>query len=158
MVLMWTLYRNLFQVCVLVLITNLHHLLFGLGYIQISFLIPDQPLSMETGPWSGAAENPSIVADLLQEEFNEGWIEEVLGGEAELKKNFPHAAIGNMNVVLAPNRSPRLVVDSSISGVTAHTSIPNCMCLPRISDHLPQIACPPDVRCGRYLSYIGQSP
>ncbi len=37
---------------------------------------------------------------------------------------------GKLTLVLAPNRSPRLVVDSSISGVTAHTCIPNHVCYP----------------------------
>lgn len=35
--------------------------------------IPDKPFSMKTGQWSGAGEKPSIVADLLQEEINEGF-------------------------------------------------------------------------------------
>ena len=43
-------------------------------------------------------------------------------------------AIGKLNLVVAPGRSPRLVVDSSVSGVTANTCIPNRMALPRISD------------------------
>ena len=50
--------------------------------------------------------------------------------------------------MLAPNRFPRRVVDSSVSGVTAHTCIPNCMCLPRISDVIsaaPDI--PPSLLC-----------
>ena len=66
--------------------------------------------------------------------MQEGWIGEVVGCEEELKKRFPQVAIDILNLVLAPNRSPCLVVDSSISGVTAHTCIPNRMCLPRISD------------------------
>ena len=65
----------------------------------------DQPLSKETGQWCGADDNPSIVADLLQE-TQEGWIEEVVGGEEELKKRFPQVAIGKLNLMLAPNRSP----------------------------------------------------
>ena len=43
-------------------------------------------------------------------------------------------AIGKLNLVVAPGRSPRLVVDSSVSGVTANTCIPNRMASPRISD------------------------
>ena len=46
--------------------------------------VADQPLSMETGQWSGADDNPSL---------EEGWIEEVVGGEEELKRRFPQIAI-----------------------------------------------------------------
>ncbi len=82
---------------------------------------------METDQWSTADDNPSIAADLLQEETQAGWIEEIVGGEEDLKQLY---------LVMAPNRSPRLVVYSSISGVTAHTCIPNRMCLPHTSDVL----------------------
>ena len=59
----------------------------------------------ETGQWSGADDNPSIVAYLLQEEMQEGWIEEVVGGENKLKQRFPQVASGKLNLALAPNRS-----------------------------------------------------
>ncbi len=59
----------------------------------------------ETGQWSGADDNPSIVADLLQEEMQEGWIEEVVGVENKLKQRFPQVASGKLNLALAPNRS-----------------------------------------------------
>ena len=39
-----------------------------------------------------------------------------------------------LGVVIAEGRSPRLVVDSSVSNVTANTCIPNHMLLPKISD------------------------
>ena len=96
--------------------------------------VADQPLSMQTGQWSGADENPQIVSDLLQEEVESGWIEEITRGEDALRKQFPQVAIGKLNLVIAPGRSPRLVVDSPVSGVTANTCIPNRISLPRISD------------------------
>lgn len=96
--------------------------------------VADQPLSLQTGHWSGADEHPDVVAKLLQEELEAGWIEEVEGGEAELLQRYSQVAIGKLNLVIAPGRSPRLVVDSSISGVTANTCIPNRMSLPRTSD------------------------
>ena len=96
--------------------------------------VADQPLSMQTGQWSGADEHPDIVSELLHEELQCGWIEEVKGGREELQEQFSQVAIGKLNLVVAPGRSPRLVVDSSVSGVTANTCIPNRMALPRISD------------------------
>lgn len=44
--------------------------------------------------------------------------------------------MGKLGLVCADNRAPRLVVDSTVSGVTANTHIPNRMLLPRISDVL----------------------
>ncbi len=96
--------------------------------------VADQPLSLQTGQWSGADEHRQIVSELLQEEIESGWIEEVTGGEDALRKQFPQVAIGKLNLVIAPGRFPRLVVDSSVSGVTANTGIQNRMSLPRICD------------------------
>jgi hypothetical protein len=60
----------------------------------------------------------------------------VPGRLAELKQQFERTAVGKLGVVIAEGRSPRLVVDSSISNVTSNTVIPNHMMLPRISDIL----------------------
>lgn len=43
-----------------------------------------QQLSIEQGAWQGARDNPDLVMELLQEEIQEGWIEEVPGGLPEL--------------------------------------------------------------------------
>ena len=71
-----------------------------------------------------------------QEELDAGFIAHVPGGLAELKQQFERTAVGKLGVVIAEGRSPRLVVDSSISNVTSNTVIPNHMMLPRISDIL----------------------
>ncbi len=89
---------------------------------------------MQTGQWSGADEHPDIVSELLQEELQCGWVEEIKGGDDALQEQFSQVAVGKLSLVVAPGRSPRLVVDSSVSGVTANTCIPNRMPLPRISD------------------------
>ena len=60
-------------------------------------------------------------------------------------------AIGKLGVVLAPGRSPRLVVDSSISMVTANTVLPNHMLLPRISD---VIQCAPDSMASQQMTQL----
>ena len=51
-----------------------------------------------------------------------------------VKAAFPKVAFGKLGLVLAEGRSPRLVVDSSISGVTSSCVIPNRLLNPRISD------------------------
>ena len=110
--------------------------------IQQQVTTMSDSLSVHYGEWAGAQEHPEIVEQLLQEELAEGWICEVHGGVDELKRQYDLVAVGKLNVVLAPGRSPRLVVDSSVSGVTDATMIPNRMCLPRITD---VIAASPDV-------------
>ena len=45
-------------------------------------------------------------------------------------------AAGKLDLVFAENRAPRLVVNSTVSGVTANISIPNPILLPGISDVL----------------------
>ena len=74
------------------------------------------------------------MAQLIEEEFNAGFIDLVPGGLQELHSRYARTAVGKLGVVIAEGRSPRLVVDSSISNVTANTIIPNHMMLPRISD------------------------
>ena len=77
---------------------------------------------------------PMLWLNCFKKNLRQAGFEEVEGGEAELLQRYSQVAIGKLNLVIAPGRSPRLVVDSSISGVTANTCIPNRMSLPRISD------------------------
>ena len=93
------------------------------------------PLSELTAPvpelchcesaWKSALDHPEIVDDLLKEELAQGWICEVPGGDAELRSRYSQSAVGKLGLVLSDSRPPRLVVDSSISGVTASTRLPN---------------------------------
>ena len=57
-----------------------------------------------------------------------------LVGLAALKDKYDRVAVGKLGLVLAEGRSPRLVVDSSVSNVTSNTAIPNQMLLPKITD------------------------
>ena len=72
--------------------------------------------------------------ELVAAEVAEGFVAPVPGGLPALRQQFGQVAVGKLGVVLAEGRSPRLVVDSSVSNVTANTSIPNHMLLPKISD------------------------
>ena len=58
-----------------------------------------------------------------------------------MQEQHQRTAVGKLGVVIAEGRSPRLVVDSSISNVTSNTVIPNHMTLLRISDVME---CAPD--------------
>ena len=100
-----------------------------------------EPLVVCHDSWKSASDHPSIVKDLIQEELAAGFIALVPGGVPELQERCQGTAVGKPGVVIAEGRSPRLVVDSSISDVTSNTVIPNHMTLPRISD---VIDCAPD--------------
>ena len=109
---------------------------------QHSGTLPEEvPLQDCLDSWKSAQDHPEIVQSLIQEELDAGFIAHVPGGVPALKQMYSKTAIGKLGVVLAPGRSPRLVVDSSISMVTANTVLPNHMLLPRISD---VIQCDPD--------------
>ena len=99
-----------------------------------------EPLLQCYDSWKSAQDHPDIVDQLVEEELQAGFIELVPGGLEELQASYSRTAVGKLGVVLAEGRSPRLVVDSSISNVTTNTIIPNHMMLPRISDVL---ACAP---------------
>ena len=94
-------------------------------------IIPD--LHICEGAWQSAESQPDIVHPLLDEELQEGWISEY-ASLADIQSEFPQVALGRLGLVLAEGRSARLVVDSSISGVTSSSAIPNCISNPRIED------------------------
>ena len=94
-------------------------------------IIPE--LHICEGAWQSAESAPDIVHSLLDEELEEGWISEFASLE-DIQSKFPQVALGRLGLVLAEGRSARLVVDSSISGVTSSSAIPNCISNPRIED------------------------
>ena len=85
------------------------------------------------GAWQSAESHPEIVHSLLEEELQEEWISEYASLE-DIQAKFPQVALGRLGLVMAEGRSARLVVDSSISGVTSSSTIPNCISNPRIED------------------------
>ena len=85
------------------------------------------------GAWRSASDNPTQVRELIASELQEGWIEEY-SSLSEIQSKFTSVAVGKLGLVVAEGRSPRLVVDSSISGVTAASKIPNRIQNPRVAD------------------------
>ena len=69
----------------------------------------------------------------LDEEIKKGRIAEVPGGMAALKHQCSSCAVGKLGLVQLPGRSPRLVVDSSVSVVTEKIVLPNRSCNPTLS-------------------------
>ena len=95
---------------------------------------PTIPLQHCESSWKSAIDHADIVDELLQEELAQGWIAVVPGGDDELRQRYSISAVGKLGVVLSEGRPPRLVVDSSVSGVTCHTALPNRSCNPTLTD------------------------
>ena len=85
------------------------------------------------GSWKSASDHPQEVLQMLEDELEEGWISEYPSLQA-IQATFPQVACGKLGFVQAEGRSARLVVDSSISGVTSSCQIPNHMLNPRLCD------------------------
>ena len=103
---------------------------------QPSTISDDQDLVLCESSWKSALDQPDLVWPLLDEECAAGFIEKVPGGLSQLQREHEHVAVGKLGLVTAENRAPRLVVDSTVSGVTPNTCIPNRMLLPKILDVL----------------------
>ncbi|CAE7202888.1 LRRC45 [Symbiodinium sp. CCMP2592] len=94
---------------------------------------PSMDLQHCSSSWGSALSDLSTVDSLLQTEVSEGWVREVPGGLDSLTATYARTAVGKLGLVKAPDRDPRLVVDSSVSGVTEHTALPNKSANPTIS-------------------------
>ena len=92
------------------------------------------PLQACESSWKSARDHPAMVQDLIADKVKQGFIALIPGGVKELQSRYDKIAIGKLGLVLAEGRSPRLVVDSSVSMVTTNTAIPNRMLLPKVSD------------------------
>ena len=86
--------------------------------------------------WKSALDPADVVDELLAAELQMGWIRIRLipGGDSEKRRMYSVTAVGKLGVVLAEGRAPRLVVDSSVSGVTSNTSLPNSSANPTLAD------------------------
>ena len=92
------------------------------------------PLQRCDSAWKSALDHADLVDDLLATELQEGWIRPIPGGDAKLSCRYRHTAVGKLGVVVSSDRPPRLVVDSSVSGVTSNTHLPNKAPNPSLAD------------------------
>ena len=72
------------------------------------------------GKWKVAEENPMETLKLVEKEVSKGWVREWPGtlADAKLKWGQNKVAKGKLNVVMAPGKDSRLVLDSTINGLT----------------------------------------
>ncbi|CAE7257892.1 unnamed protein product [Symbiodinium sp. CCMP2592] len=67
--------------------------------------------------WKGARDNPKILSELIDKEISEGFLEEL--DLASAQQCWENIAVAKLNVVLADNRKPRLIMDGTVSGVNS---------------------------------------
>ena len=85
------------------------------------------------GNWPGAEADPSLLEEMVQAELEAGYIEPVDSLD-EARRRWPRVAVGKANIVKAPGRKPRLIVDPTVSGANPACVIPERFTLPGLSD------------------------
>ncbi|CAJ1356963.1 unnamed protein product [Effrenium voratum] len=100
-------------------------------------IVADTNLSVHFSNWSNAEANADLVSDLIQQEMAEGWVYRFDGDLTQAQQCFPAGvAIGKLNVVTAPGRKPRLILDSTICGTNQRCLIPDRCAVPSPKDVL----------------------
>ena len=88
-----------------------------------------------SGNWTQAEENPTVIAQLLATELEQGWISKFPGSKADAQQHWPNrTAIGKLNVVFAEGKDPRLVLDSTVCNANTLCRIPEQVALPSSLD------------------------
>ena len=87
------------------------------------------------GNWQGAESDPALLQELIEEELQAGFLEEVdTIEEAYRRWGKERVAVGKVNIVKAPGRSPRLVVDNSVCNTNQNCTVPEQFSLPCLQD------------------------
>ena len=89
----------------------------------------DGDLLLCFGNWTGAEADPTLLCELLQKEVDAGWLETIPLHEAQARWGS-RLAVGRLNIVIAPGKKPRLVVDSSVCGTNSCCQVPESYALP----------------------------
>ena len=92
-------------------------------------------LAICQGNWQGAESEPASLQDLIQAEEDSGFVREFPPLEAVQAHFGPdRVAVGRVNIVHAPAKKPRLVVDSSVCHTNQACRIPEKSSLPSLGD------------------------
>lgn len=85
--------------------------------------------------WRSAEDNVERVAELLEAEINQGWVERWKGSLLDAHKVWgDRVAVGKLALISVPGKDDRLVGDSSAPGVSGRARFPNRMKHPRPAD------------------------
>ena len=87
------------------------------------------------GNWKGAEEDPALLQQLIEEELAAGYLEVIPDLETAFRRwGKERVAVGKVNIVKAPGRSPRLVVDNSICNTNHCCHVPEQFSMPSLQD------------------------
>ena len=87
------------------------------------------------GNWQGAESDPALLQDLIAEEASAGFLEEMPSLEAAFARwGRDRVAVGKVNIVKAPGRAARLVIDNSVCNTNQNCTVPEQFSLPSLQD------------------------
>ena len=94
-------------------------------------------LSHCTGNWARAKRDPALLKTLLQKEIDAGHVKAFPGNRQDAEERWPQrTAVGKLNIVIADNRDPRLVLDSTICNANTLCRVPEHVTLPSAQEVL----------------------
>ena len=92
-------------------------------------------LAICQGNWQGVESDPASLQELIQAEEDSGFVQEFPSLEAAQAHFGPdRVAVGRVNIVRAPGKKPRLVVDSSACHTNQACRVPEKSSLPSLGD------------------------
>ncbi|CAE7653223.1 Gapdh [Symbiodinium sp. CCMP2592] len=107
------------------------------------------------GNWQGAEADPALLQELIEEEVSSGYIEEVPSLEAAYERwGRERVAVGRVNIVKAPGRAPRLLIDNSICNTNQNCHVPEQFSLPSLQDEEPVSGFSLDVKGAHKTSLV----
>ena len=87
------------------------------------------------GNWQGAESDPALLQELIEEEATAGFLEEMPSLEAAFARwGRDRVAVGKVNIVKAPGRAARLVIDNSVCNTNQNCTVPEQFSLPSLQD------------------------
>lgn len=102
--------------------------------------------------WGSATDHPDIVAQLIQQELDDQFVE-CLGFTTDLDPEMRQKLVfGKLGVAFSDNRKPRLVLDTTISGVNPRTSIQEKVFYPTVADVRETFSAQPERQ--QYLGFL----
>ena len=96
---------------------------------------PASPLSHHFLNWKSAEDHTDITNSLLQEEIRQGWVFEFEGSLQQAQQEWPQGvALGKLSIAFSATRSPRLVLDNTVSGTNNACVVPEKQSMPSAWD------------------------
>ena len=87
--------------------------------------------------WTSAEDNLELTRTLVEQEVKEDWVFRYPGDLAAAQADYPAGvSLGKLGIAFSEGRKPRLVVDSTISGLNARCRVPERVTLPSAKDVL----------------------